>query len=175
MCSSDLSDNFAQMLMRVFQDGIVERFGPDAKLETVSEGRLVRDFSQYALTPHTDTPRKLVSLLYYLPPDDSLRHLGTSLHVPRDPSFRCDGSRHHTEEQFLKVATAEYLPNALFGFFKNDRAFHGIDEIQGENIVRDSLLYNLYVDKVIPGSPTAGTGEKAEGRPRGFSLPWRRG
>jgi len=148
---------FARLIMHKFRDGIARRFGADAKVHTSTDLRLVRDHSNYAISPHTDTPRKLVSLLFYLPPDESMSDLGTSIYAPKDPAFRCEGDGHHPFKLFNKVATMEYRPNSLFGFFKTDRAFHGVDRIAAPGIVRDLLLYNIYVEKVVVAQPQGGT------------------
>jgi hypothetical protein len=60
----------------------------------------------------------------------------------------------------------EYRPNTLFAFFKTDRAFHGVDRISDANVVRDLLLYNLYVRKLVGERPAKATG--------GFRWPWQR-
>jgi hypothetical protein len=148
------SDAFARLIMHKFRDGIIARYGPDVELRTTTDCRLVRDFTNYAIAPHTDTPRKLVSLLFYLPCDDTRAHLGTSIYVPRDPGFRCEGTRHHGFEGFLKVTTAPYRPNSLLGFLKNDLAFHGVEPIPDADVERNVLLYNIYVSKVVPRSGT---------------------
>lgn len=139
---------FAHRLLSGFNDSIVARFGQDSELEFETDCRLVRDFSNYAITPHTDSPHKVVSLLFYMPKDDSMASLGTSVYVPIDPNFRCEGKKHHSFSQFKRVMTARYLPNSLFGFFKTDRAFHGVERIELPRVQRDSLLYNIYVKHV---------------------------
>jgi hypothetical protein len=139
---------FARRILARFGDAVVERFGRDCELDIELECRLVRDFSNYAISPHTDIPRKLVSLLFYMPSDDSMKELGTSIFVPNDPNFRCDGRAHHPFKNFKKVMTAPYVPNSLLGFFKNDRAFHGVERIDQARIQRDSVLYNIYVKHV---------------------------
>jgi len=141
-------NEFAQCVLTLFYDGVVERFGKDCELDFETECRLVRDFSNYAITPHTDSPQKLVSLLFYMPPDDSMRELGTSIFVPIDPTFRCPGTKHHNFGGFKKVMTAPYRPNSLLGFFKTDNAFHGVERIERPSTQRDSILYNLYVREV---------------------------
>lgn len=152
-----LSDEFRELIMRKFSDGISERFGEGSTLRTDVDARFVRDFTNYSIGPHTDTPRKLVSLLFYLPSDERLRHAGTSVFVPRDPSFRCDGSTWYKFKSFRKVATMEFVPNALFGFLKTDSSFHGVEEIGDQDIERNSLLYNIYVNKVVTRHPQSGS------------------
>jgi hypothetical protein len=77
-----------------------------------------------------------------------MEELGTSLFVPKDASFRCEGRAHHPFEKFKKVMTAPFLPNSLLGFFKTDNAFHGVERIERERTQRDSILYNIYVRNV---------------------------
>jgi hypothetical protein len=164
-----LGDEFRELIMRKFSAGISARFGAGSRLRTDVEARFVRDFTQYSIGPHTDTPRKLVSLLFYLPPDDRMSHAGTSLFVPQDPSFRCEGTTWYKFKSFRKVATMEFAPNALFAFLKSDRSFHGVEHIADQEIERNSLLYNIYVDKVVTqAKPPA----RAPSRSKWW--PWRR-
>ena len=45
--------------------------------------------------------------------------------------------------------TAPYRSNSLFAFLKTDAAFHGVDRIEAPGVVRDSMLYNIYVENLI--------------------------
>jgi hypothetical protein len=150
-----LGDRFRNLIVGKFMPGIRARFGAEARLVTSVEARFVRDMTDYSIKPHTDTPKKLVSLLFYLPPDDALQALGTSVYVPKDPALRCDGTKRHPFEQFNKVMTAGFLPNSLFGFLKTDQAFHGVEVIKQPRIERNLLLYNIYLEKVVAPAPRA--------------------
>jgi hypothetical protein len=150
-----LGEGFAALVMEKFRPWLTARFGDGVEPRAETDGRLVRDFTNYSIAPHTDTPRKLASALFYLPPDESLRGLGTSIYIPKDPSFRCDGTAHHSFEKFRKVMTMEYRPNSVFAFVKTERAFHGVDKIAEEGVVRDVLLYNLYLRKLVSVNPPA--------------------
>jgi len=161
-----LADPFRELLIGKFEEGIRERFGEGAQLHTDVDGRFVRDFNQYLIHPHTDQPKKLVSLLFYLPADDSLRQHGTTLYRPIDSEMRCNGATRHSFDLFRKIATMPFQPNALLGFLKTDRSFHGVEEIRGERIERNVLLYNIYVGKSVK---TAGTAAA-----RRWAWPWRR-
>lgn len=143
-----MSNAFAHLLMKKFDRYIEERFGQNI-LNTEFDARLIRDFTNYSITPHTDATHKLISLLFYLPPHFDNLHLGTSIYAPIDPNFRCEGGPHHPYSKFKKVVTAEYKPNSLFAFFKTDNSFHGVDPITDQGIQRDLLLYNIYVRKVV--------------------------
>ena len=144
-----LQPAFAEFIVRKFRGAIAERFGGGQKLVLSTDCRLVRDFTNYAIPPHTDSGQKLVSLLFYLPADASMRHLGTSIYQPRDASLRSDGSKHYGAEGFLHVARADYLPNSLFAFVRTDFSFHGVEPIADRAVERDLMLYNIYVPKVI--------------------------
>jgi hypothetical protein len=159
-------DEFARTILDKFQFALPQRFGSDVETRIETDNRLVRDFTTYAIAPHTDSPRKLVSLLFYLPPDDSMRHLGTSIYAPKDPSFRCEGTAHHSFEGFKRVATMAYRPNTLFGFFKTNRAFHGVEPIAEEKVERDLLLYNIYLAKLVRRAAPADR--------KAFAWPWQK-
>ena len=150
-----LGERFRNLIIGKFMAPIRARFGADARLVTTVEARFVRDMTDYSIKPHTDTPKKLVSLLFYLPPDDRLQALGTSVYVPKDPAFRCNGENRYPFEQFNKVMTAGFLPNSLFGFLKSDQAFHGVEVIKQPEIERNLLLYNIYLEKVVTQTPRA--------------------
>jgi len=144
-----LSDAFRDLVIAKFADGIRQRLGPTIRIDTRVEARFVRDFTSYAIHPHTDSPHKLISLLFYLPRDDSMKQLGTTIFRPIDPAKRCEGSARHPFSEFKKVATMEYLPNALFAFLKTDFSFHGVEPIRERDIERNLLLYNIYLRKVV--------------------------
>ncbi|HYE36630.1 hypothetical protein [Methylocaldum sp.] len=140
---------FQNVLLQKFHKDIKQRFDKDIKLVIENDVRLIRDFSNYSIPPHTDTQRKLISLLFYLPHDDSLKHLGTSIYSPTDESFVCNGGTHHSFSEFKKVTTAPFTPNSLFGFLRTDNSFHGVEPITETGIQRNLLLYNIYINKIV--------------------------
>jgi hypothetical protein len=151
-----LGEHFRDLVMRRFQPYIARRFrNKDISRRLEVEARFVRDFTSYSIGPHTDTPAKLVSLLFYLPADDSLREYGTSIYTPVDPDFRCVGTTWYKFSRFRKAMTMEFAPNALFAFFKTDQSFHGVELVKDEGIERNVLLYNIYVN-AEPGQPQQG-------------------
>ncbi|HSD41823.1 MAG TPA: hypothetical protein VLD36_08140 [Burkholderiales bacterium] len=156
-----MSQRFAHVVTGKFRDGIVARYGADAELKMRMDCQLVRDVSRYAISPHTDTPTKLVSLLFYLPPDQKLSHLGTSIYAPKAAEMRFDPSSHLPFDAFKKVTTMPFRPNSLFGFLRTDRSFHGVDRINDEEVVRDLLLYNIYVPKAATSAKASAGGETA--------------
>lgn len=141
------SDPFANAFITRFADALLPRMDrilqSDGKLSVKGDALLVEDHTRYAIGPHTDAPHRLVTFLFYLPADDSMRELGTSLYRPKDPAFTCWGGPHHSFDLFEKVRTVEYLPNRLLAFPKTERSFHGVEPIKREHVERRLLINNV--------------------------------
>lgn len=136
--------DFTNIAAHPFRTHIAKRFGGQMKGST--DLRLVLDGEGYSIGPHTDTPAKVLSFLFYLPNPESSLHLydhGTSIYLPIDQTFRCEGGPHYAYENFVKIATMPFIPNSLFGFFKTNFSFHGVEPITIP-VRRDVLLWNLY-------------------------------
>jgi FkbM family methyltransferase len=112
-------------------------------LRVRGDALLVNDQTNYAVGPHTDAPHRLVTFLFYLPKDDSMRDLGTSVYRPKDSNFVCWGGPHHPFEKFEHVRTVEFLPNRLLAFPKTEKSFHGVERIEREGINRPLLINNI--------------------------------
>lgn len=104
-----------------------------------SRVQLCRDFPGYAIGPHTDGKERS-TILYYLAGNDSKQHLGTSIYVPKNPNFTCDGAKHHAFKRFNKFKTVPYLPNTGFGFIRCDYSFHGVEKTDSvRNVIQVSI------------------------------------
>ncbi len=138
-------DHWIKILLDKFHSEIRKRFA-DHYHQTAfySKAELTSDQSDYAIGPHTDHPRRILTLLFYLPNSTEQSHLGTSLYRPKDPHMTCEGLKHHSFEDFTKVFTAPFLPNSVFGFIKSDRSFHGVEPIGKQDTPRRLLNYTLY-------------------------------
>ena len=145
-----LGGAFGQLMIAKFAPYLRDRFESLATQRFADEALLVRDRTAYSLGPHTDQVHKVLSFLFYLPPDASMAHLGTSLYVPKDPQFTCGGGPHHPFDRFRRMLTMEYLPNTLFAFMKTPRAFHGVEPIMQSDVRRDLLLYDIRVAQPQP-------------------------
>jgi FkbM family methyltransferase len=139
-------DPYWQMLFAKMRDGTLKRmlcqtFGvPDADTLT-DECLLVRDYPGYSIGPHTDSPKKVITALIYLPEDGSMTEAGTSIYAPRDPEFRCKGGPHYEfGDDFKRVRTMPYQPNSAFVFLKTDNSFHGVEPCAGTRTV---CLYDI--------------------------------
>jgi hypothetical protein len=142
---------FRDLMVARFRNFVRDRLaGPDGARIT-EESLLVEDVTNYALGPHTDTPSKLITVLFYLPKDDSQAHLGTSLYSPQDPARRCPGGPHYDYEGFDRVATMPFLPNAMFAFVKSDKSFHGVEPVTDPDVRRWLLLYDIKASAAVEG------------------------
>ena len=63
------------------------------------------DRENYAIRPHTDSPKKVVSMLFYLPEDDRRADLGTSIYAPKQAGYVSEETRQHDFEQFFTHIT----------------------------------------------------------------------
>jgi hypothetical protein len=138
-----LGRRFRDTMVGKFAPYLAHRFGDLSKVRFGHEALIVRDRTNYALGPHTDSPRKVLSFLFYLPPDAAKSHLGTSIYVPRDPAFLCQGGPHYDYADFQRMLTMPYVPNALFAFMKTPNSFHGVEPISDPEVQRDLLLYDI--------------------------------
>jgi len=144
---------FAQLLLGKFGAFIEQRFRGMSGVEFTDEALLVEDRARYALGPHTDTPLKVLSMLFYLPVDESQSHLGTSIYVPKDPQFTCEGGPHHAFDRFDRMVGMPFLPNSMFAFLKTANSFHGVEPIRDEGVRRHLLLYDIRLARIPAQAP----------------------
>lgn len=105
---------------------------------------LLRDTTAYGIGPHSDNPKKVMTLLFYLSSDGENDSLGTSFYVPKQEGFTCDSGRHHKYEDFNLVTTYPYAPNAVLSFLRTNTSFHGVEVIEEENVQRDIMRWMLW-------------------------------
>jgi hypothetical protein len=144
-----LSGRFMNLMLQKFGPFVQQRFKGMQGIEFADEALLVQDITKYALGPHTDSPRKVLTFLFYLPKDESQAHLGTSVYVPRDNSFICQGGPHYRFEKFQRVSTMPFKPNTLFAFVKTDNSFHGVEPVMDPDTRRWLLLYDVYLKQPV--------------------------
>lgn len=148
---------FGSLVLSRFQPALEQRFGRIADQQFATEALLVRDHATYRLPPHTDSPAKVVSLLFYLPHDDMLSHLGTSIYLPSDRKPIAEGDASRASEQYDRLFTMPYTPNTLFAFVNTPNAVHGVEPIGQSEVYRDLLLYDIKVHGVPNGPASAAT------------------
>ena len=87
------------------------------------------DYNDYTISPHSQHPQEIMVLLIYFAKKENTEEAGTSMYIPRDPNFECDGLKHHQPESFHKILTAPFRRNSLFGFLKTRNSFHGVEPV----------------------------------------------
>lgn len=135
------------------QDLMLDKFGPfidprwkdPGVFQFSADAMLIQDITDYKIGPHCDAPGKVITMLFYLPSDNSQAHLGTSIYVPKDPGFTCPTGIHHPPDAFTRVITMPFLPNSLFTFARSDISFHGVEPVGDPDCRRWLLLFTIYV------------------------------
>lgn len=113
------------------------------QFKLTSSSIVVRDKTNYSLNPHTDARHKLITTLFYFAEDDSQKHLGTSLYLPKERSYYHPNSPHLQREKFECAYTLDYKPNAALIFPVSGRSFHGVEPIRDENPQRLLLQHQI--------------------------------
>jgi hypothetical protein len=118
---------------------LAERFEIPAErvpdMECEYEVRLVRDTEDYRIKPHPDGLNKIVTMQFYLPEDESMLDLGTSI-------FR----RHRKliGSSFEEVKRFPFKPNSAYAFAVSDgpdrKSWHGRETLSGFTGVRNTLM-----------------------------------
>jgi hypothetical protein len=131
LCSNELRDAFLRRLAPALE----RRFGPGYRdIGMFPIPILTRDVPKYKITPHTDTKWKGITVQFYLPPDETTKHIGTIFHEKRP-----DGS-------MPKVAKMPFLPNSGYAFAVGSDTWHSADPVGPEVKARDSILHTYFVD-----------------------------
>jgi hypothetical protein len=146
---------FFQVWMDLFlshlAERIVQQFGSAAdQLKAHAEMFLMRDKTNYVLNPHTDSPKKAISALFYLPPDGRFEKLGTSLYRPKEGAIVPFGMHYADRAQFDLNTTIPFRANAMFAFPNVPGSIHGVEPMASPDDVRDLMLYDIRFNPVAP-------------------------
>ena len=145
------SRDLKRAVYRRLAPGLMYRFGVDESqvedLPGVPAPRFFRERDGYAITPHPDTRRKVVTLQFALPEDRSQLDLGTGIYVrslmPADWLGQPSGFR-----GFRKVQQYPFEPNSAFAFSVlnslGKKSWHGREKLDGDSGVRNSILTIYY-------------------------------
>ena len=106
---------------------------------------LYRDESGYKITPHPDSPLKIVTVQFYLPADHSQRLLGTSVYRRKKWHERLINP---FGSPFTQVKKFEFTPNSGYAFAVTKDSFHGREELSAADGLRQSILL-LYLRKAV--------------------------
>jgi hypothetical protein len=116
-----------------------ERFGVNesavADLDCAYEVMLLRDTDDYRIKPHPDGLNKIVTMQFYLPDDESLLELGTSLYR---------SSNGLLGRSFHEVKRFPFKPNSAYAFAVSDskarKSWHGRGRLTAFSGVRNTLM-----------------------------------
>lgn len=108
-----------------------------------AEMQVVSDRKGYEIGPHTDSPQRFISLLYYLSPEPEYESYGTGLYQPKD-SFKPTNYRvHHGFEDFELHTRVDFRPNRLVVFPRSDISYHGVEPVHIEACDRRLFIVNV--------------------------------
>ncbi|QSR19024.1 FkbM family methyltransferase [Novosphingobium sp. KA1] len=140
----------AAALVDKFGKTLRARFGEELP-ELVAVPLLYRDFPGYRIGIHPDAASKIATLQFYLPADESQRHLGTRFHT-------------RTPQGFADYKTNDFKPNAAYSFVRSEESWHSVGELGPQEHARNTLALTFYIKgqeyrsepDMMMGTPVAG-------------------
>ena len=144
-------DAFTHLWLTRFESQIRERMKSgdvpfprtDAAVDLRREMILMRGGAGYYLPPHTDSPSKVVSVLFYLPEGDAHADAGTVLYTAKNPDLSHPGGPYLDRAGFDPVKTLPFRRNTLVAFPKSSTCFHGVEPVTNPELRRDILLFDI--------------------------------
>ncbi len=118
--------------------------------ESRTEMQLIKDISNYKITPHCDTyikRHKYLTSLFYIPDDNTSEDIGTELYIPQEDgeisgiggSYDIDDPINYPKK-FKLVKKVKYKPNTLLIFIpEHGVSWHGVSQIKSENCLRKTI------------------------------------
>jgi hypothetical protein len=124
-----------------FADCALKKFGRKFASEDYVTTEIVQDKLGYSIGPHTDIVSKKMTILFYLPTDNSLQEFGTSICRTLDASL-IGSEYHHAWQHFEERHVVPFLPNTAFGFCRTDKSFHAVRRIH-KDVTRNTLCVTI--------------------------------
>lgn len=131
LCSRELELAFK----RKFRRALEERFGkPVEKLGVYPIPILLRDQPGYRIGIHSDVKKKAITVQFYLPSDETQRHIGTIFHESNEG----EGAKRTTQMQFL--------PSSGYAFpVSLTKSWHSAAPTKPDDGERVSMMVTYYV------------------------------
>ena len=131
LCSSELEAAFKNK----FRAALEARFGkPAEKIRMYPIPILLRDQPGYKISVHSDVATKAITVQFYLPADESQRHIGTIFHE----SDKGAG--------FKKTTQMPFLPSSGYAFPVTDaKSWHSAAETSEKDGERVTMMVTYYV------------------------------
>jgi hypothetical protein len=135
LCSSELEGAFKDK----FRSALEQRFGkPAEKIGMYPVPILLRDQPGYKISIHSDVPTKAITVQFYLPADESQRHIGTIFHESDT------GTGAH------KTTQMPFVPASGYAFpVTQTKSWHSAAETSESDGERVTMMVTYYV----AGSP----------------------
>jgi hypothetical protein len=131
LCSGELETAFKNK----FRSALEKRFGkPAEKIGMYPIPILLRDQPGYKISVHSDVPTKAITVQFYLPADESQRHIGTIFHE----SDKGAGAKRTTQMPFLP-ATGYAFP------VTQTKSWHSAAETSAKDGERVTMMVTYYV------------------------------
>ncbi|MEQ9138619.1 MAG: 2OG-Fe(II) oxygenase [Thalassobaculum sp.] len=119
------------LLTNKFADDIAKRHGAE-RVPLTFGLEAIEDRTGYALLPHVDAYRKMVTVLIYLPEPGADEMLGTSIYTlnrTKGGSATFGDTDRLPREEFGVAATVPYRPNTALIFPPGMNTFHGVEPV----------------------------------------------
>jgi hypothetical protein len=132
LCSKQLQDSFKQK----FRTTLQERFGkPVERIGLYPVPILLRDQPGYRIAIHADAAKKAITAQFYLPSDESKRHLGTIFHAGE------------SGEAARRTVQMQFLPASGYAFpVARTKSWHSAANATESDGERVSMMVTYYVD-----------------------------
>ena len=131
LCSRRVREAFRKRLA----PGLETRFGSKyRKVGMYPIPILTRDVAGYRVGVHPDTKWKGMTIQIYLPPDESIKHVGTVFH------------KRTGEKSYSRESQMSFSPNCGYAFAVDKHTYHSVDTVGPEVSTRDSILLTYFVD-----------------------------
>lgn len=131
LCSSALENAFKNK----FRSALEARFGkPAEKIGLYPIPILLRDQPGYKISIHSDVPTKAITVQFYLPADESQRHIGTIFHES------------DTGAGAKKTTQMPFLPSSGYAFpVTQTKSWHSAAETTQTDGERVTMMVTYYV------------------------------
>jgi hypothetical protein len=124
------SDELRDVFKKWLEPELTKRFNcPLSEVPAYPAPLLLRDSYGYKISVHHDTDTKVITTQYYLPTDESQRHLGTNINERRPNGGAFD-----------LVRRLEFVPNRGYCFSVSKYSWHSVNPMTPADGKRNSLM-----------------------------------
>mmetsp|Transcript_50916 Transcript_50916/g.94877 ORF Transcript_50916/g.94877 Transcript_50916/m.94877 type:complete len:431 (+) Transcript_50916:325-1617(+) len=106
-----------------------------------------RDVFGYNIKPHTDTVKKWVTVLWYLPTSSELASSGTLIVRSKSNQTAKSSGGKKWSDDFEVFKTAEYVPNSVVAFAPCYSSWHAVRATVVPNMARDTIQSFVHMDE----------------------------